>query len=100
VETIKKGSVLFMYNPQNQSLVGPFTAASEGATRIETGTWLSEINSHSFSGNIKLIWENLHIIKNANEKFPFLKSSEKCELTSLQVQTLLEALKTATIYQG
>lgn len=99
-ETIKRGAVLFMYDPQNKALVGPFTAASEGATRIETGAWRSEIDQTSFSGNVKLDWENLHIIKDAGERFPFLSNSEKCELTTLQVQTLMDALKAAPTYQG
>ncbi|MCW4018189.1 MAG: hypothetical protein NWF00_05870 [Candidatus Bathyarchaeota archaeon] len=99
-ETIRRGAVLFMYDPQTKTLVGPFTAASEGATRIETGTWRSEIDRHSLSGNIKLEWKNLHIIKNAGERFPFLNKPTKCELTSLNVQTLLDALKDAPVYQG
>ena len=92
--------VIFMYNPENRNLVGPFTAATEGATRIETGTWNSKIDEHSASENIKLEWENLHIISNANESFPFLNNLEKCELSTLRVQTLLDALKEAPIYQG
>lgn len=99
-EIIKRGSVLFMYDPQSKTLVGPFTAASEGATKIETGAWRSEVDLSSFSGNIKLEWEDLHIIKNANERFPFLNSPEKCALSSLNVQTLLDSLKAAPIYQG
>jgi len=44
VRTIRKGSVLFMYNPETRTLIGPFTAASEGATRIETGAWTSKVD--------------------------------------------------------
>ncbi|MCW4009120.1 MAG: hypothetical protein NWF05_00665 [Candidatus Bathyarchaeota archaeon] len=100
VSTIKRGAVLFMYNPENRTLVGPFTAASEGAKRIETGAWRSEIDEHSASENIKLEWENLHIISDANERFPFLVNPEKCELSTLKVQTLLDALKNAPPYKG
>jgi hypothetical protein len=39
VSKMKPGSILFIYNNQTDSLVGPFTAAEEGATRVETGTW-------------------------------------------------------------
>ncbi len=100
VATIKKGSVLFVYNPETRNLVGPFTAASEGATRIETGAWTSKVDEHSASENIKLEWEDLHIINNADERFPFLSKPKKCELSTLTVQTLLDALEEAPIFQG
>ena len=89
-----------MYNVDSDSLVGPFTAASQGAARIETGTWTSTIDKSSFTGNIKLEWEDLHIIKGAAERFPFLKNPEKCELPTLTVQTLLDALKEADVFKG
>jgi hypothetical protein len=97
---VKKGSVLFMYNTETRMLVGPFTAASEGATRIETGAWTSEIDEHSASANIKLEYENVHVIKNANERFPFLTKPEKCQLSTMKVQTLLDALKEAPKFEG
>ncbi len=100
VQTIPKGSVLFMYNLDTRTLLGPFTAASEGASRIETGTWTSEIDDHSASANIKLEWEDLHIISNADERFPFLRKPEKCKLPQLRIQTLLDALKEAPMYKG
>jgi hypothetical protein len=100
VSTIKKGSVLFMYDSIAKTLIGPFTAAKEGATRIETGTWSSTVDEHSASANIKLEWEDLHIIKDAGTRFPFLNKQEKCELSTLRVQTLLDALKEAPVYQG
>ena len=100
VATIPRGSVLFMYNPETQTLVGPFTAASAGATRIETGTWTSTVDEHSASENIKLEWEDLHIINKADESFPFLKNPEKCELSTLNVQALLDTLKEAPSFQG
>jgi hypothetical protein len=100
VATIPRGSVLFMYNPESRTLVGPFTAANKGATRIETGTWNSKIDEHSASENIKLEWEDLHIINGADERFPFLKNPDKCELSTLRVQTLLDALKEAPVFQG
>ena len=100
VTTIKRGSVLFIFNPETRILVGPFTAASEGAKRIETGTWNSKIDEHSASENIKLEWEDLHSITDANERFPFLNKPKKCELSTLKVQTLLDALKEAPVFQG
>ncbi len=100
VARIKRGSVLFIYNPETKALVGPFTAASEGATRIETGAWTSKIDEHSASENIKLEWEDLHIIDNAAQRFSFLDHPEKCELSTLTVQTLLDALMEAPVFQG
>ncbi len=100
VATIPRGSVLFLYNPESRTLVGPFTAAEKGATRIETGTWSSAVDEHSASENIKLEWEDLHFIENADERFPFLKNLEKCELATLRVQTLLDELKQAPSFQG
>jgi hypothetical protein len=89
-----------MYNTDTRTLVGPFTAASEGAARIETGAWTSEIDEHSASANVKLEWENLHIIKDANERFLFLSKPEKCQLSTMKVQTLLDALKEAPKFEG
>lgn len=99
-EGILKGSVLFMYNVDSKSLVGPFTAASEGAARIETGAWTSKIDNSSVTGNVKLEWEELHIIDNASERFPFLNNLKKCELSALMVQTLLDTLKEAPSFKG
>ena len=89
-----------MYNPETKTLVGPFTAAAEGATKIETGTWDSDVDEHSASANIKLEWENPHIIENAAERFPFLKNPTKCELSPLWIHTLLDALKNAPVFEG
>ena len=97
---IKKGSVLFMYDSTLNTLIGPFTAATEGASRIETGAWSSKIDEHSASANVKLEWEDLHVITDAGTRFPFLNKPEKCELPTLTVQTLLDALKDAPAYRG
>jgi len=100
VQQIKRGSVLFMFNPETKTIVGPFTAAAEGATKIETGTWDSDVDEHSASANIKLEWENPHKIEKADERFPFLKNPTKCELSPLWIHTLLDALKEAPIFEG
>ncbi len=89
-----------MYNSETQTLVGPFTAASQGAERIETGTWDSDVDEHSASANVKLEWENPHIIQKAEERFPFLKNPKKCELSPLWTHELLDALKNAPIFEG
>ncbi len=99
VATIKRGSVLFIYNTETESLVGPFTAANEGASRVETGTWRSVIDEHSASENIKLEWEDLHVIEKAGDRFEFLKNPEKCEVSPIWTQELLDALAEAPKYQ-
>ncbi|MFB3889965.1 MAG: hypothetical protein ACE14S_10775 [Candidatus Bathyarchaeia archaeon] len=100
VKRIRKGSVLFTYNSDSDSLVGPFTAASEGATRIETGTWTSKMDPSSITGNIKLMWEDLHIIEKAKERFTFLNDPKKCDLSPIWTQTLLDALGEAPLFKG
>jgi hypothetical protein len=100
VEAIKQGSILFMYNPEAKSLIGPFSAAEEGAARIETGAWSTKIDEHSASANVKLEWEDLHIIENVDEKLPFISKLETCALSTLQVQQVMDALKEASSYHG
>ena len=100
VKKIPKNAVLFVFNPDSKALVGPFTAASEGASRIETGTWTSTIDEHSASANVKLEWTDLHILENASERFDFLSNPEKCGLSPLKTQTLLDELKKAPLYKG
>ncbi len=100
VKEVKSGAVLFMFDSDTKTLVGPFTAVDEAAERIETGAWRSEIDEHSASANVKLEWEDLHVITNAGERFPFLNNPQECQLSSLQVQTLLDALKEAPRFQG
>jgi hypothetical protein len=100
VATIKRGSVLFIYNTQSDSLVGPFTAADEGASRIETGAWRSIVDEHSASENIQLQWEDLHILEKAGDRFEFLKNPEKCEVPPIWIQEMLDELAVAPRYQG
>ena len=100
VQTIKQGSVLFMYDPEAKSLMGPFTAAEEGASRIETGAWSTRIDEHSASANVKLEWEDLHLIKNVDEQLPFLSKLKTCALSTLQVQEAMASLKEAPLYQA
>jgi len=100
VEAIKQGSILFVYDPDAKSLLGPFTAAEEGASRIETGAWSTKIDDHSASANVKLEWEDLHLIENVDKSLPFLNSLQTCALNTLQVQEVMDALKDAPIYKG
>lgn len=97
---IKRGTVIFVYNVDTEALVGPFTAVDEDAKRIQPGTWSTGVDRSSLSGNITVEWEDLHIIENALERFPFLRSPKTCEIPSLTVQQLIEELKQAPLYRG
>ena len=79
---VKVGSVIFLYNNEAGTLLGPFTALSEGAETVDTGAWAADIDDHSASQNVKLEWERLHNLVNAAEKLPFLKEPKICALTT------------------
>jgi len=95
---IKVGSIIFLYNNENMTLLGPFTALSEGAETVDTGAWAMDIDEHSASENVKLEWENLHRLENAHEKLSFLEMPKTCELTTTQTQRALDLLKQAPLY--
>jgi hypothetical protein len=95
---VKVGSVIFLYNTEAGTLVGPFTALSEGAETVDAGAWKADIDDHSASQNVKLEWEELHTLVNAAEKLPFLKEPKTCALTTTQTQRALDLLKQAPLY--
>jgi len=95
---VKVGSVIFLYNPEAMTLLGPFTALSEGAETVDAGAWKMDIDDHSASQNVKLEWEELHTLVNAAEKLPFLKEPKACALTTTQTQRALDLLKQAPLY--
>jgi hypothetical protein len=95
---IKEGSIIFLYNSDNKSLLGPFTALSEGGETVDTGAWAMKIDEHSASENVKLEWENLHRLENAPETLLFLKTPKTCELSTTQTERALDLLKRAPLY--
>ena len=95
---VKVGSVIFLYNAETGTLLGPFTALSEGAETVDAGAWKVDIDDHSASQNVKLEWEELHTLTNAAEKLPFLKEPKTCALTTTQTQRALDLLKQAPLY--
>lgn len=97
-DRIKIGSVIFLYNIDDKSLIGPFTSLSEGGDRLDTGAWMLDIDEHSISENIKLEWENLHLLEDAPSKLPFLDASKTCELSTTQTQRTLDLLKQSPLY--
>jgi hypothetical protein len=96
-EQIKIGSIIFLYNIDNKSLVGPFTALSEG-DELDAGAWAMDVDTHIPSEDLRVNWEDLHIIQNAPEKLPFLNHPKTCRLTSIETQNALDALKQGEFY--
>lgn len=95
---IKVGSIIFLYNPETDVLLGPFTALTEGAETVDNGAWAEDIDDHSASQNVKLEWESLHVLAKAGEMMPFLKAPKTCELTTTQTQRALDLLKQAPLH--
>jgi len=96
-EQIKIGSIVFLYNIDDKSLLGPFTALPEG-DELDAGAWAMDVNVHIPSEDLKVTWEDLHLIQNASEKLPFLNDPKTCKLTSLQTQRTLDVLKQGELY--
>lgn len=97
-EQIKEGSVIFLFNTDEKTLLGPFTALTSGAEELDAGTWAEDIDTHIPSEDIKVIWEDLHILKNAPVVLPFLNDTSTCKLTSLQTQRALDLLRQSELY--
>ena len=88
IEEIKAGTVIFLFNTDDKSLVGPFSALPEG-DELDAGAWV-ENEEHQYPyDDIKVTWEDLHIIQNAPEKLPFLNDSKTCKLSTGQTQRIL-----------
>ena len=96
-EQIKVGSIIFLFNVGDKSLLGPFTALAEG-DQLDAGAWAMDVDTHIPSEDLKVTWEDLHIIQNAPEKLPFLKNPKTCKLTSLETQNTLDSLKQGELY--
>jgi hypothetical protein len=94
-QEIETDAVVFLHIVEYNTLVGPFTVVDEKRTNLQPGTWTSSIDQSSFSGNIKVEWEELHKLENVQEKFSFLKDLNTCTLSHFQTQELLDALKEA-----
>ena len=91
------GSIIFLYNVDDKSLLGPFTALAEG-DELDAGAWALDVDAHIPSEDLKVTWEDLHTIQNAPEKLPFLKNAKTCKLTSLETQNALDMLKQGELY--
>jgi hypothetical protein len=96
---IKVGTILFLYNAEKDTLLGPFTSLSEGADNVDEGAWQEDIDNHSASQNVTLNWERLHKLTNAAVEMPFLKEPTICALTTTQTQRALDLLKEAPLHE-
>jgi len=96
-EELKEGSVVFLYNSVDKSLLGPFTTLSEG-DELDAGTWV-ENEEHQYPyDDIKVTWEELHVIQNAPEMLPFLNDPKTCKLSIGQTQRTLDLLRKGQPY--
>jgi hypothetical protein len=96
---IGEGSVVFFLNEDSGKLVGPFTSAGAVKTRLESGAWAEAVDEKSLSTNVRVRWEQLHEMEDAQAKFPFLKTKGVCKLSNLETQNLLDELKKAPGYE-
>jgi hypothetical protein len=94
-QDIETDAVVSLYVSEANTLIGPFTVVDEPRANLQPGTWDSSIDRSSISENIKVEWEELHELKNAQEKFSFLKEFNTCSLAQSQIQEMLDALKEA-----
>ncbi len=97
-QPIKENSIIFLYNVDDKSLLGPFTSLTEGADELDAGAWAMDVDKHIPSEDIKVTWEDLHIIQNAPEQLPFLNNPQICRLSTTETQRALDLLKKGELY--
>ena len=96
-QDIETDAVVFLYVSEADTLIGPFTVVDEPNENLQPGTWTSSIDRRNVSENIKVEWEELHELKNAQEKLSFLKEANTCSLKQSQIQEMLDTLKEAPL---
>lgn len=95
---IRVGDIVFLYNVESRSLIGPFTALTPKGDELDSGAWAMNIEEHVPSEDIKVNWESLHILYDAPTVLPFLENLETCALTQTQTQRILDLLKNSELY--
>jgi hypothetical protein len=50
------------------------------------------------SEDLRVTWENLHILQDANKQLPFLDEAGTCRLGTTQTQRVLDVLKQGPLY--
>jgi hypothetical protein len=97
-EELKAESVIFLYNVEDKTLLGPFTTPRKG-DKLDAGTWVEQIEEqHMPYEDIKVTWEDLHILQNAPEKLPFLNDPKTCKLSTRETQRALDLLREGPLY--
>ncbi len=97
-DKINPGTIVFLYNLEEKTLLGPFTALKEGGEALDAGAWAMDVDEHVPSEDIKVTWEELHIIENAPDKLPFLNNPKTCALSTHQTQNILDLLREGKPY--
>ncbi len=95
---IRVGDIIFLFNVESRSLIGPFTALTPKGDQLDSGAWAMDVEEHIPSEDIKVNWENLHILYDAPTVLPFLENHKTCALTSTQTQRILDLLKNSELY--
>jgi hypothetical protein len=97
-EEIKANSVIFLYNMDDKTLLGPFTSLSGGTDELDAGTWAEDVNTKIPSEDLTVTWEDLHIIRDADKDLPFLVEPKTCRLSTVQTQRALDLLRKGELY--
>ncbi len=97
-QEIKANSVIFLYNIEEKTLLGPFTSLSGGTDELDAGTWAEDVDTKIPSEDVKVTWEDLHIIQNADKELPFLAEPKTCRLSTTQTQRVLDLLRKGELY--
>lgn len=95
---LDSGTVVFFFNSDSNTLIGPFTTGEAEEADLEPGAWREQVDERDLSENFRVEWEELHELSNAAEKFPFLTDLKICKLSDLKTQELLNALKNAPLF--
>jgi hypothetical protein len=97
-ELVKEGSVIFLYNTDENTVLGPFTALTEGGEELDAGTWMMYVDTKIPSEDLKVTWEDLHILHDADKQLPFLDVTGTCRLGTTQTQRVLDLLRASPLY--
>jgi hypothetical protein len=97
-ELVKVGSVIFLYNTDEKTVLGPFTALTEGGDELDAGKWMMYVKTKIPSEDLKVTWEDLHILQNADKELPFLSEMDTCRLGTTQTQRVLDLLRESPLY--
>ena len=97
VRDVEVGSIVFFFNMGSGALVGPFIATGSSRSGLEPGGW-REVTDTQNKASIRVDWEELHEMKNAQDNFPFLEDLKTYKLSHFQTQDLLNALTEAPLF--